>query len=109
MNGTNVYSVYTTLPDLESARRIGQQLVAERFAACASFFEVESVYRWKGQIESTPECGLVLKTSAARRPELERRLRELHPYELPAIVAYAIAAGLPDYLRWIEENCEPQE
>lgn len=101
---SNAWSVYTTLPDEEAARRTARILVDERLAACANFFPIGSIYRWKGEVQSEREWALVIKTRDALYPRLEARLRELHPYEVPAIVAYAIAAGLPDYLEWIERE-----
>ena len=101
--------VLTTFSDLESARRTVRVLVEERLAACANLLPgVESVYRWKGVIETASEVTAMLKTTAGRYPALEARLKELHPYELPEIVAVEIRAGLGGYLAWVAENCEPE-
>jgi periplasmic divalent cation tolerance protein len=102
-------SIYTTLPDEGHARRIARALVTESLAACANAFPIESVYRWKGEIVEEREWALVLKTRAELYPQLEERLRALHPYEVPAIVAYPIARGLPDYLAWIDESTHAAE
>ena len=97
--------VLSTFADLESARRITRTLVEEHLAACANILPgVESVYRWKDAIESASEVTAILKTTSERYAELEARLKELHPYELPEIVALHPVGGLPKYLEWIVEN-----
>jgi periplasmic divalent cation tolerance protein len=102
-------SIYTTLPDEGHARRIARTLVTESLAACANTFPIESVYRWKGEIVEEREWALLLKTRAELYPRIEERLRALHPYEIPAIVAYPIARGLPAYLQWIDEATRAAE
>ena len=99
-------SVYTTLPDAESAGRIAEILVQERLAACADIFEIDSIYRWKGEIESSREAAMFLKTNRSSYAQLETRLRELHPYEVPAIVALPIQAGYAPYLAWIDASTD---
>ena len=102
---TDYVQVSTTFPDAPTAERIGTRLVEERLAACAQVVgPVSSTYRWQGQIERAVEWYCHLKTSSARLPELQRRLRELHPYEVPEIIAVSIVQGNADYLRWIEEE-----
>jgi periplasmic divalent cation tolerance protein len=100
----DLISVYTTLPDRESADRLARALVEGRLAACANAFPVESVFRWQGQLEQASEWALILKTRWGLYAEVERRIRESHPYEVPAVVAYDITAGLPDYLAWIRAS-----
>jgi periplasmic divalent cation tolerance protein len=102
-------SIYTTLPDEGHARRIARTLVTESLAACANAFPIESVYRWKGEIVEEREWGLLLKTRAELYPQIEERLRALHPYEIPAIVAYPIARGLPAYMQWIDDATHAAE
>lgn len=97
--------VTTTLPDRESANRLGGRLVEERLAACAQVVgPVSSVYRWEGEVETAAEWYCYLKTTAARVPALLSRIREMHPYETPEIVALPVAEGDAGYLRWIEES-----
>lgn len=94
--------VLSTCPDAPTAERIARALVGERLAACVNIVPIaQSIYLWKGAIESATEQLLVIKSLIARYPELEARLRALHPYELPEIIAVPIVAGLPDYLAWI--------
>lgn len=100
----DLISVYTTLPDRASADRLARTLVEERLAACANAFPVESTYRWQGKLEQASEWALVLKTPRALYSAVERRIRDIHPYEVPAVVACDITAGLPDYLAWIRAS-----
>ena len=93
--------VFCTCPDDATAERIAHELVARRLAACVSRAPVRSVYRWNEGIETAAEIQLVVKTTRAAWPALERALRELHPYELPEILAVEAAAGLTGYLDWI--------
>jgi periplasmic divalent cation tolerance protein len=95
----------STFPDLETARRIVRALVEERLIACGNLVpSVESIYRWKDAVESSPEIVGILKTTEEGYPRLEARLREMHPYELPEMVAIKPSGGLPAYLQWVEEN-----
>jgi periplasmic divalent cation tolerance protein len=97
--------VTTTLPNREAAQRLGTKLVEERLVACAQVVgPVSSVYRWHGEVETSAEWYCHLKTTAARVPVLLSRIRELHPYETPEIVALPVAEGDPAYLKWIEES-----
>jgi periplasmic divalent cation tolerance protein len=97
--------VTTTLPERAAAERLAAALVEERWAACGQVVgPVESTYWWQGQVERATEWYCHLKTTAALVPGLAARLRELHPYETPEIIAVAIVDGDPDYLRWIAES-----
>jgi len=90
------------VPDLASAARIGRALVEERLAAAANLVPgVRSIYRWQGVVHDAPEVMLVAKTQAARVEALAARVRALHPYELPGVVALPVVAGDPAYLDWI--------
>jgi len=96
----------STFPDAEIARRISNQLVSERFAACANIFpSVESIYRWKEKIESGNETLVFFKVSENRQSTFQDKLRSLHPYDVPEIVFVPVADGLPEYLKWVSENC----
>lgn len=98
--------VLSTFPDVATARRIGRELVEKHCAACANILPgVESVYRWEGKVEEAKETLVLLKTSVDRYQALETALRELHPYDVPEIIAFPIEEGLPEYLRWVSENC----
>jgi periplasmic divalent cation tolerance protein len=96
----------STFPDSEIARRISNQLVSERLAACANIFSsVESIYRWKGNIESGNEILVFFKLSEDRQVAFQDKLRSLHPYDVPEIIFVPIANGQPEYLKWVSENC----
>ena len=93
--------VYSACPDAESARRIADALVEERLAACVSVLPgMVSTYRWQGAIERAEEVLLIAKTVADRREALQARLAELHPYELPEVIAVEAAAA-PAYSGWL--------
>ena len=96
----------STFPDAETARQISNQLVTERFAACANMLpSVESIYRWKEQIESGSETFVLFKVSENRQSAFQDKLRSLHPYDVPEIIFVPVAGGLPEYLQWVSENC----
>ena len=96
----------STFPDAEIARRISNQLVSENFAACANILPaVESIYRWKGNIESGTETLVFFKVSEARQSDFQAKLRSLHRYDVPEIIFVPVASGLPEYLQWVKENC----
>ncbi|MCK6390225.1 MAG: divalent-cation tolerance protein CutA [Azonexus sp.] len=94
--------VLTNCPDAACARRLAQTLIEEQLAACANLFPAcESIYRWQGRIEQASEIPLLLKSTASAYPALERRIAELHPYDLPEIIALPVTQGLPAYLNWL--------
>jgi periplasmic divalent cation tolerance protein len=96
----------STFPDRDTAQRISNQLVTEKFAACANILPaVESIYRWEGKIETGNETLVFFKVSEDRQSVFQEKLRSLHPYEVPEIIFIPVSSGLPDYLRWVAENC----
>lgn len=100
--------VLTTLPDAESATRLARQLVESKLAACVNVLApCNSIYRWKGEVESAAEVPLLIKTPRAGYPALERAIKASHPYELPEIIAVAIDKGLPEYLQWVGSSVPP--
>jgi periplasmic divalent cation tolerance protein len=95
----------STCPDVETAAQIAHVLVEERLAACVNRISgVQSTYRWHDEIHEDAEVLLVIKTTRERFDALRGRLFELHPYELPELVAIKIAEGLPAYLEWLERE-----
>lgn len=104
--GEKILLALSTFPDAEIARRISNQLVSERLAACANIFpSVESIYRWKEKIESGNETFVFFKVSEERHSAFQDKLRSLHPYDVPEIIFVPVASGLPEYLQWVAENC----
>lgn len=94
--------VITNLPDRAAALQLAHELIARRLAACVNVLaECTSVYRWEGKVENATEVPVLIKTRAALYPEVEVAIRELHPYELPEIVAVSVGYGLTDYLDWV--------
>lgn len=103
-----VIAVLTNLPDSESAFNLARTLVERRLAACANVLApATSFFRWDGRLQEASEIPVILKTTAGRYPELERALRELHPYDTPEILAFDARGGLPEYLAWVEDECKP--
>jgi len=97
--------VTTTLPDRAAADRLATILVEERLAACVQVFgPIASTYRWHGTVERAEEWQCQCKTTDACRDAAQARIRELHPYEVPEIVAVPLASGNAAYLAWVEEN-----
>jgi periplasmic divalent cation tolerance protein len=94
--------VLSTFPDAEQAARVARTLVDERLAACVNLIAtVRSIYRWQGAVQDDAEALAVIKTTADRYPALAARLAELHPYEVPEIIAVPLAGGHTSYLAWL--------
>lgn len=101
--------VLSTFPDHDTARRIATALVEARLAACVNLVpSVQSIYRWQGKVESADEVLAVVKTTAEMYPQLEARLKELHPYEVPEIVALPTERVLEAYAKWVSEMTKPE-
>lgn len=94
--------ILTTCPNLPLAEGIARALVEERLAACVNILPaVKSIYRWRGAVESANEHLLIIKSRAQDYIAIERRVRDLHSYELPEVIAVPIVTGLPEYLAWL--------
>lgn len=103
--GTDVVVVWTTLPDDGDAAGFARTLVTERLAACVTTQSgVRSVYRWQNDIEDGSECQLVIKTTADRVAELQQRVEELHPYEVPEFLVLPVNDGSATYLDWVRRE-----
>lgn len=99
--------VFCAVSDRGSGERIATAIVQEGLAACVNVVPgLTSIYRWQGKVENAAECLLVIKTVADRFDALRERIRALHPYELPEVIALPITAGDPAYLNWITENTQ---
>ncbi len=98
----------TNCPDETVANAIALSVVEEKLAACVNLLpRVQSIYRWQGAVESASEIPLWIKTTGERYQALEARIRELHPYAVPEIIALPISQGLPAYLNWLAEETRP--
>ena len=97
-----VILVITNFPDRAAAVKLAQALVDRRLAACVNVLaECTSVFRWKGAIENAAEVPVLIKTRAARYEQVEAAIRELHPYDLPDIIAVPVSRGHDEYLQWV--------
>jgi periplasmic divalent cation tolerance protein len=95
-------SVYMTAPSAEAAETIARGLVEEGLVACVNIFAgARSIYRWQGKTEIASEAVLIAKSRRDLFERIERRVKELHPYECPCIVAWPIAVGHQPYLDWL--------
>ncbi|WP_222565754.1 divalent-cation tolerance protein CutA [Novilysobacter antarcticus] len=100
-----VLIAYCTCPDAASADVLARALVAERLAACVSEMPgVRSTYRWEGRVEQGNEVLLMIKTTTEQLDALTARVRALHPYELPELIAVEAVGGLAPYLDWVVEQ-----
>jgi len=99
---TDALLVFTTLPSAEKAAELGKVLVEERLAACANLIPaVRSIYRWQGKVQDENEVLVLLKTRAEHLERLKLRILELHPYEVPEVLAVPVEAGYQPYLEWL--------
>ncbi len=106
----SAYLCYCSCPDADSADRIARALVGEGLAACVNILPgMRSIYRWRGAVESADELLLLIKTSVRRVEAMTSRICQLHPYELPEVIAVQVAAGLPAYLAWIAAETDAQD
>ena len=102
---TPVLAAYLTFPDAESAESIAKTLVERRLVACVNLLPAAtSVYRWEGEVVTENEVIGWAKTTRDRLPALVEAVRELHPYDLPCVVAYQAVGGLAEYLGWVESE-----
>lgn len=106
MSGQN-FVVLVSTGSLDEARTIAQTVVEERLAACASIIDhVQSVFRWEGTVRSEQESLLIVKTTAARFADLEARIKAIHSYSVPEIIALPIEMGAEDYLTWLNQETQ---
>lgn len=97
--------VYCTCPTADAGQKIADALVGERLAACVNLVPgLRSTYRWKNEICRDDEVLLLIKTRGAHFERLKAAILELHPYELPEVIAVPVSAGHTPYLDWIRDN-----
>lgn len=100
-------TIFATAPDMNSARTIVTELVSKNLIACGSIIPgVESIYHWQGNIETSNEVQLILKTNASVT-EVQEAFTSLHPYEVPEFIVVEISDGLPAYLDWVRDVSKP--
>jgi periplasmic divalent cation tolerance protein len=102
---TEVSVVLVTVGKEEEAREMSRVLVGEKQVACVNIISgVRSIYRWKGEICDDQEWLLIMKTRTSLVPALQDRIRKLHSYEVPEVIAFPVEQGLPEYLTWVLES-----
>ncbi|NSW85029.1 MAG: divalent-cation tolerance protein CutA [Syntrophobacteraceae bacterium] len=102
---TDVLIVLVTAGKEEESLAIARAVVEEKLAACVNIIpRIRSIYRWKGEVCDDHEFFLVMKTRSDLFPSLQSRVRELHSYEVPEIVAFPVEQGLSEYLSWVSES-----
>lgn len=110
MDGDAILLCLCSCPDATSAEQLAGALVGERLAACINIVPgLRSVFRWQGSVQRESEVLLLIKTTRSRYPALQARLPQLHPYELPELLAVESVFGLPAYLQWVVESSRPVE
>ena len=101
-DATGVVAVFVTMPDVESAEGMGAALVEERLAACANVVHgVTSLFRWEGEVRRETEALMMIKTTGDRADALRARVVELHPHDVPEVVAMDVVSGHAPYLDWV--------
>jgi periplasmic divalent cation tolerance protein len=104
----DVRVVLSTAPDSATASRLAHTLVEERLAACVTVVPgARSTYRWGGEVRVADEILLLIKTTAATAPALATRIQELHPYEVPEVIAVEPVSGTESYLAWLAASVGP--
>src|SRR6476660_8899877 len=107
---TNELVVFVTTSNGDEANNIADALVSERLAACVNIVAaIKSVYRWEGKINSDNEALMIIKTTGERYPDVERRVKELHSYGTPEVVAIRIEQGSEQYLNWLRDSTTNEE
>jgi periplasmic divalent cation tolerance protein len=102
--------VLSTAGSEDEARKIARELVERRLAACVNIIpQIESIYRWQGNVESAQEWLLLIKTTAERFAAVRDAIRELHSYELPECIAIKVEDGSAEYLKWIADAVKKKE
>ncbi len=96
--------VYVTAPNEEEAAKIAKALVGERLAGCANIIRgIRSIYSWQGKVEDDPEVLMIIKTQRRLFEPLQKRVKELHSYTVPEIIAMPVTGVSEDYLKWLQE------
>jgi periplasmic divalent cation tolerance protein len=96
--------VLVTVASSEQGKKIAHALVRDQLAACVNIFPIESVYMWQGEVDRGLEHQLIIKTDLNKFSELAQKIKTLHDYEVPEIIALPIVTGSKPYLHWLGEN-----
>ena len=102
---TKFIVVYCTFPDTKTAKECARILVSERLCACANIIgQIESLYSWKNAVEESSEISVIFKTTASNYDKLETKLKNIHPYDTPCIIAIDVPNGSKAFLEWVEAS-----
>ena len=101
------FNVLTATDSAEQSHALARAIVDQRLAACVQITPIQSIYRWRGSVVDAKEWRLDCKTTAERLPDLISVIRDLHPFEVPEIIALPIADGNQVYLQWIQDETAP--
>ncbi len=92
--------IYSTFPNKDIAKRICKKVLSEKLCGCVNIFPIESMYVWKGKIENSKEVGVLFKTNKSGK--LKKKIKELHPYEIPVILEIKPESVNKEYLEWMK-------
>ncbi len=106
----NVLIVFVTVSSQEEGERIGSSLVESKLAACVNVLpQVSSIFSWQGKIEKDGEVLLLIKTTSERMDDLAAKIKEMHSYDVPEILAVPVFAGSRDYIDWVHQETNPKK
>lgn len=107
-DGDRPILVYTTLPSVEAAKRVGASLVEAKLAACVNIFPAMiAIYEWQGKLEEGSEAAMLIKTRRALQEQVLAATKRLHPYETPALLVLELRGGSEDFCAWINTQTQP--
>ena len=102
--GTTLIAIMTTTDSMTAAQKIARTLVGQKLAACVQVSEIESFFNWEGEAQNEREFRIIAKSTKSRYADVEAAIRQLHGYELPAIVAFEFTEAFGPYAGWVQEN-----
>lgn len=109
MSEESIWLAMTNAPDLPTAQAIARSVVDAKLAACVNILPaVQSVFRWQGMVEEASEVSLLIKTTQQRYAQLQAAIVAAHPYEVPEVIGWPLAAGHPPYMRWVATETESE-
>ena len=106
MPNSNYGVILVTVASLSEAEAIATQLVEAKLAACINFLPIESIYLWQGKVNRDREYQLIIKTDLAKFEQLADKIKTLHSYEVPEIIAIPIVKGSKTYLDWLKDSLQ---